>query len=101
MSTQVEVWDYDVFSANDLVGLTTIDLEDRWFDEKWHDYGKELQSPTRLRPVPLETRSLWSPKSNSAQVGTSTHCNSMCSGVVEPGYNGVGHVMRNQAFIGG
>jgi hypothetical protein len=96
---QVEVWDYDVFTANDLVGLTTIDLEDRWFDEKWHDYGKELQSPTRLRPVPLETRSLWSPKSNSAQVGT--RCSSMCSHVVEPGYNGIGRVMRNQAFIGG
>ncbi len=26
---QVEVWDFDVFTANDLIGTTTIDLEDR------------------------------------------------------------------------
>jgi Ca2+-dependent lipid-binding protein len=36
---QVEVWDWDRFTANDLIGQTTIDLEDRWYDEKWHAYG--------------------------------------------------------------
>jgi hypothetical protein len=41
----------------------------RWYDEKWHEYGKDLQTPARLRPLPLETRSLWSPKSNAPQVG--------------------------------
>lgn len=39
---QIELWDWDQFSRNDLIGVTTIDLEDRWFDEKWHSYGKDL-----------------------------------------------------------
>lgn len=32
------------------------------------------ETSTRLRPLPVETRSLWSPKSNAAQVGRLRCC---------------------------
>ena len=38
----MEVWDWDRFTKDDLIGTCHIDLEDRWFDQKWHSYGKEL-----------------------------------------------------------
>jgi hypothetical protein len=38
---QIDVWDWDRFTKDDLIGGTKIDLEDRWFDEKWHSYGAE------------------------------------------------------------
>ena len=34
---KIEVWDWDRFSHDDLIGSTVIDLEDRWFDQRWRD----------------------------------------------------------------
>lgn len=31
----IEVWDYDSFGFDDLIGITKIDLEDRFFNKKW------------------------------------------------------------------
>lgn len=32
---QIEVMDYDDIGRDELIGSTTIDLEDRWFDTRW------------------------------------------------------------------
>lgn len=31
----IEVWDNDGFGFDDLIGITKIDLEDRYFNKKW------------------------------------------------------------------
>lgn len=33
--SQIEVMDYDQIGADGLIGKTVIDLEDRWFDQRW------------------------------------------------------------------
>jgi hypothetical protein len=75
---QIKVMDKDDFGAlsDDLIGQTTIDLEDRWFDSRWQDYGKENQilpgegsdaSVVRWQTKPIERRSLYTPSNGSAQ----------------------------------
>jgi len=49
---EIEVWDYDGI-GDDLVGKTTIDIEDRWFSKDWR----------RLPLKPLEERTLHNPRS--------------------------------------
>jgi len=51
----VEVWDWDGI-GDDLVGVTMIDIEDRWFSRDWR----------RLRVKPLEERTLWNPRSQAS-----------------------------------
>jgi Ca2+-dependent lipid-binding protein len=33
---KISAMDYDKFSSDDKIGDTTIDLEDRWFNDQWH-----------------------------------------------------------------
>ena len=35
MAGQIDVVDYDDIGRDELIGRTTIDLEDRWFDTRW------------------------------------------------------------------
>jgi hypothetical protein len=68
---EIEVKDYDEWTSDDLIGKTVIDLEDRWFDERWKLMGLENKNTAadRLRwaTKPLETRELFIPTSHSPQ----------------------------------
>eukprot|EP00937_MAST-01D_sp_MAST-1D-sp2_P005539 g5539.t1 len=65
---EVELWDMDRFSPDDLIGKTVIDLEDRFFHKQWREVGRTHPAAARHGPIkPLETRSLWSEGSASAQ----------------------------------
>eukprot|EP00004_Rigifila_ramosa_P003995 TRINITY_DN1437_c1_g3_i2.p1 TRINITY_DN1437_c1_g3~~TRINITY_DN1437_c1_g3_i2.p1 ORF type:complete len:1074 (-),score=257.30 TRINITY_DN1437_c1_g3_i2:75-3296(-) len=54
---EIGVWDYNILGTNDLIGSTTIDLENRWFSKEWQ----------KFRTKPLERRSLWSPRTGNPQ----------------------------------
>ena len=53
----LQVWDYDDLLSDDLIGETTIDLEDRYFDDKWQE----------LKYKPIEVRPLLHPDINGSQ----------------------------------
>lgn len=42
----VEVMDKDDWTADDLIGRTVIDLEDRWFDATWQALGQQTKCDT-------------------------------------------------------
>lgn len=54
---KIEVWDYDAIFGDELVGSSTLDLEDRYFTLDW----------VALKDKPVETRPLYHPSSNMAQ----------------------------------
>eukprot|EP01034_Spumella_vulgaris_P027083 gene27083-33756_t len=73
----VEVMDKDTIGSDDLIGKTTIDLEDRWFDGRWQNMGIENmivpgQDPkdatkVRWQTKPLERRQIYQPKKSAPQ----------------------------------
>ncbi|KAG7389144.1 hypothetical protein PHYBOEH_007572 [Phytophthora boehmeriae] len=65
----IEAMDHDLIGGDDLIGRTTIDLEDRLFDNRWQAMGKMYETSSRLRLKPLETRTLNIPTSR-APMGT-------------------------------
>ena len=54
---KIQVWDYDDFVPDDLVGETSIDLENRFYSKKYRN----------LKYQPIETRSLKHPLYNSGR----------------------------------
>ena len=68
----IQLYDYDRFGADDLIGQTVIDLEDRWFSQEWHDLEKQDPLACERREThgpykPLEVRDLTIPTSSSPQ----------------------------------
>ena len=45
----IEAYDYDILFGDDLIGKTTIDLDDRYFNPKWQSIDEK----------PIETRELY------------------------------------------
>jgi hypothetical protein len=67
---QIEVWDHDDFSPNELIGRTTVDLEDRLFHQSWKKLtqpGFEEKAAKEGAIKPIESRSLWSGGSTNPQ----------------------------------
>lgn len=74
---QIQVMDKDTIGSDDLIGRTTIDLEDRWFDGRWQNMGVENmitpgQDPkdaakVRWQTKPVERRNLYQPKKSAPQ----------------------------------
>jgi len=76
---EIQIMDHDDIGHDELIGKTTIDLEDRWFNEKWKELGKEnMVDPTtnpdptktenlRYSTKPLEIRDLYVPTSTAPQ----------------------------------
>lgn len=67
----INVMDKDDIGSDDLIGSTIIDLEDRWFDKRWQELGRENRNdnPETIRwdTKPVERRLLYVPSSNNAQ----------------------------------
>ena len=45
---RIEVWDWEAILSDSLIGYTTIDLEDRYFNEDWQ---KMIHKPVEVRPL--------------------------------------------------
>jgi len=71
----VHVMDKEIVGYDKLIGSTVIDLEDRWFDERWQNLGRDFrQTPGengslsgRWDPKPVEKRTLYIPSNNASQ----------------------------------
>ena len=50
----MQVWDYNDIWAHELIGETSIDLDDRFFNPEWQ----------KLKYKPIEYRQLFHPDSN-------------------------------------
>merc|ERR1711871_709362 len=74
---EVSMMDKDHIGGDDLIGKTIIDLEDRWFDSRWQDWGEDnmilpgndAEDETRVRwkTKPIERRPLRLPASTMQQ----------------------------------
>lgn len=67
-----QVFDHDRFGSHELIGQTSIDLEDRWFSRNWHNLESQDSFATEKRQTegpfkPLEVRDLMVPTSSNPQ----------------------------------
>lgn len=54
---KIEVWDYDPMFCDELIGSTSIDIEDRYYDPNWKD----------IVDKPIESRKLYHPDTTHVQ----------------------------------
>lgn len=55
----LEVWDWDKFGSNDLIGTAVIDLESRWFSNNWHDHEvKPVEHVALMHPSSSQSQGL-------------------------------------------
>lgn len=45
---KIEVWNLEAILSNDLIGYTTIDLENRYFSDDWQYL---IHKPVKVRPL--------------------------------------------------
>lgn len=64
---ELQVYDHDWITSDELIGETVMDLEDRWFEPRWRFLGKQFETQDRYRPKPVEERTLWVKNSSSQQ----------------------------------
>ncbi|KAH7460642.1 Myoferlin [Phytophthora ramorum] len=66
----ISVWDRGLVS-DQLIGSTTIDLEERWFHREWQEIGEGRSSPRKRDSnlKPIEYRHLYVPQSRSTSQG--------------------------------
>eukprot|EP00638_Chattonella_subsalsa_P004869 CAMPEP_0117742152 /NCGR_PEP_ID=MMETSP0947-20121206/5374_1 /TAXON_ID=44440 /ORGANISM="Chattonella subsalsa, Strain CCMP2191" /LENGTH=692 /DNA_ID=CAMNT_0005558617 /DNA_START=137 /DNA_END=2213 /DNA_ORIENTATION=- len=64
----IEAWDRDII-FDEQIGSTVIDLEDRWYSQRWRKEGKKFNEDLRLIDIkkPVENRWLWLPCSQNQQ----------------------------------
>ncbi|KAF4030285.1 C2 domain [Phytophthora infestans] len=62
----INVWDRGLVS-DQLIGSTTIDLEERWFHREWQEIGAANASEKRLKPI--EYRHLYVPQNRTTSQG--------------------------------
>ena len=55
-AVEIELWDYDSFFGDSLIGITLIDLDDRFFSHSW----------SSLPVKPIESRDLYVETSRSS-----------------------------------
>ena len=74
----IKVMDYDTFGTDDMIGRTVIDLEDRWFDDRWQKLGSDTKTDAtpaepggmvRWAAKPLELREIHQPPNTSLAHG--------------------------------
>jgi hypothetical protein len=70
----INIFDKDNIGWDDLIGKTTIDLEDRWFDTRWKEWGQENMSAVgtdgskkRWATKPIEHRPIYDSSSTQSQ----------------------------------
>ncbi|KAF0685797.1 Aste57867_22405 [Aphanomyces stellatus] len=61
----LDSYDFDLIGGDDLIGSSSIDLEDRFFDKNWQALGEEFKTSERWGPKPVEQRTLYVPTSRA------------------------------------
>ena len=51
----IELYDWDMLGFDEMIGATTVDLENRWFSQEWLNTGAGGLNSPHMRPIELRT----------------------------------------------